>query len=76
MSKKLLIVESPGKIKTLEKILGSGYIVKASYGHIRQLDKKSLGIDTENNYAQSYQIIPIRKKLINELKELKKNVPK
>ena len=72
MSKKLLIVESPGKIKTLEKILGSEYIVKASYGHIRQLDKKSLGIDTENNYAQSYQIIPIRKKLINELKELKK----
>ena len=72
MSKKLLIVESPGKIKTLEKILGNEYIVKASYGHIRQLDKKSLGIDTENNYAQSYQIIPIRKKLINELKELKK----
>ena len=45
MNKKLLIVESPGKIKTLEKILGPEYIVKASYGHIRQLDKKTLGID-------------------------------
>ena len=53
MSKKLLIVESPGKIKTLEKILGPEYIVKASYGHIRQLDKKTLGIDTDDNYNGS-----------------------
>ena len=72
MSKKLLIVESPGKIKTLEKILGPDFIVKASYGHIRQLDKKKMGIDVDKNYEQTYQIIPIRKKLINELKELKK----
>lgn len=72
MSKKLLIVESPGKIKTLEKILGPEYIVKASFGHIRQLDKKSLGIDIDNNYKQDYHIIPIRKQLIKDLKEIKK----
>jgi DNA topoisomerase-1 len=48
--KTLLIVESPAKSKTIEKLLGSNYIVLSSFGHIRNLDKKSLGIDVENNF--------------------------
>ena len=47
---KLLIVESPAKAKTITKYLGSGYQVKASMGHLRDLPKKELGVDVENNF--------------------------
>jgi DNA topoisomerase-1 len=73
MSKILVIVESPGKIKKIESILGNNYIVMASMGHIMDLPKKSLGIDIENNFKPSYEIskekIDIVKKLRNAKKE-------
>ena len=57
MSKTLVVVESPAKAKTIEKYLGGGYTVKASYGHIRDLPKSKLGVDSENDFAPEY-IIP------------------
>ena len=68
MSKKLVIVESPGKIKKIEEILGDDYIVKASYGHIRDLDKKSLSIDVNNNFKPTYITIPDKIKTVKDLK--------
>lgn len=70
MAKKLLIVESPAKAKTIEKFLGSDFSVKSSYGHIRDLEKgNDLGVDVENNYLPNY-IIPVDKfKTVKELKE-------
>ncbi len=70
---KLVIVESPAKAKTIKKMLGRGYIVKASVGHVRDLDAKgkggnSFGIDFENGYEPRYVIIPGKKKTIEELK--------
>ena len=50
MVKNLVIVESPGKIKTIEKILGKEYVVQASFGHIRDLPKNKMGIDIEDNF--------------------------
>ncbi|MGM0607767.1 MAG: type I DNA topoisomerase [Candidatus Muiribacteriota bacterium] len=68
MPKKLLIVESPGKIKTLEKILGKDYVVKASKGHIRDLPKKKFGIKIDKkNFEAEYQIMPDKKKVVEEL---------
>ncbi len=57
MAKNLLIVESPAKGKTIEKILGSDFEVKSCYGHIRDLEKDDMGIDLKNNYEPRY-IIP------------------
>lgn len=70
MAKKLLIVESPAKAKTIEKFLGSDFSVKSSYGHIRDLEKgNDLGVDVENNYLPNY-IIPVDKfKTVKDLKE-------
>lgn len=75
-AKKLLIVESPTKVKTIKKYLGSNYEVAASMGHIRDLPKSQLGVDTENNFEPKY--IPIRGKgkLINELKAKVKKADK
>ena len=58
MSKGLVIVESPAKAKTIQKYLGSGYDVEASLGHIKDLPKKSLGVDLDDNFATEYVIIP------------------
>ena len=70
MAKNLLIVESPAKAKTIEKILGSSFTVKSCYGHIRDLEKDAMGIDVHNNYAPRY-IVPDEKwKVVNELKQL------
>jgi DNA topoisomerase-1 len=69
MSKSLVIVESPGKAGTIEKILGKGFKVRASYGHVRDLPKSKLGVDLENNFEPQY-LIPVKaKKVIKELKE-------
>lgn len=68
MSKILVIVESPGKIKKIEQILGSNYIVKASYGHFRDLDKKSLSIDVSNNFKPTYITIPEKMRTVKDLK--------
>ena len=70
MSKNLLIVESPAKAKTIEKYLGKDFTVKASYGHVRDLPKGDDAIDIENGFAPKYEIIPDKKKVIKELKDL------
>lgn len=69
MTKKLVIVESPAKARTLSRILGSDYVIKASMGHVRDLPKGTLGIDIENDFAPKYVMISQRRKIINELKE-------
>lgn len=72
MSENLVIVESPAKAKTIEKFLGKGYTVKSSFGHIRDLSKKKLGIDIENGFEPDYEISSDKKKLVSELKALAK----
>ncbi|MDC7221921.1 MAG: type I DNA topoisomerase [Spirochaetales bacterium] len=71
--KKLVIVESPAKAKTIKKILGSDFEVKASVGHIRDLQKgwgkQSFGIDIENGYKPNYKVIKGKEKTVNELKK-------
>ena len=65
---KLIIVESPAKANTIKKYLGSGYDVVASKGHVRDLPNKKLNVDVNNHYAPKYEIIPEKKKLVEELK--------
>ncbi|MDR1401114.1 MAG: type I DNA topoisomerase [Endomicrobium sp.] len=69
VAKYLVIVESPSKEKTISKILGNDFIVKSSYGHIRDLPKSKLGIDIENNFKPTYTNISKAKKLIADLKK-------
>ena len=68
MAKNLVIVESPTKAKTLQKYLGTGFTVTASRGHIRDLPKSELGVDTERGFAPTYVIPPTSKKTVTELK--------
>ncbi len=70
MSKNLVIVESPAKAKTIEGFLGKDYIVKSSYGHVRDLKKKGLAVDVENGFKPEYEVSPDKKKVIDELKKL------
>ena len=69
MGENLVIVESPAKAKTIEKFLGKGYNVKSSFGHIRDLSKKKLGVDTEHGFVPHYEISPDKKKLVADLKK-------
>jgi len=73
MEDNLVIVESPAKAKTIEKFLGKDYLVKSSFGHIRDLAKKNLGIDLTNNYKPEYIVSPDKKKVVDELKKLAKS---
>ncbi|HRP02180.1 MAG TPA: type I DNA topoisomerase [Candidatus Kapabacteria bacterium] len=68
--KSLVIVESPAKAKTIEKYLGSNYIVASSVGHIRDLPKKDLSIDIENGFEPIYEVSALKKKVVSELKSL------
>ena len=72
MTKRLVIVESPAKAKTIGKFLGKGYNVKASIGHIRDLPKSKLGVDIDNEFTPQYVIPRDRKKIIKELKDAAK----
>ncbi|AMP98242.1 DNA topoisomerase I [Pedobacter cryoconitis] len=72
MAKNLLIVESPAKAKTIEGYLGKDFIVKSSYGHIRDLIKGDMGIDTNNDFAQTYEVPADKKQVVAELKKLAK----
>ncbi len=72
MAKNLLIVESPAKAKTIEKILGSDFEVKSCYGHIRDLEKDDMGIDIKKNYAPRYIVPEDKQKVVAELKKLAK----
>lgn len=74
MSKKLLIVESPAKAKTIEKYLGSDFKVKSSFGHIRDLEKGTKGIDIENDFEPSYVVSPEKRKVVKDLKDWVKKV--
>lgn len=72
MGENLVIVESPAKAKTIEKFLGEGFIVKSSFGHIRDLAKKNLGIDIDNGFMPNYEVSDDKKKVVSELKSLAK----
>jgi len=69
---KLVIVESPTKAKTITKFLGSDYVIDSSFGHIRDLPKKEIGIDVENNFEPRYEIPDKAEKTISRLKKLAK----
>lgn len=69
MIKNLVIVESPAKAKTIEKFLGKNYTVKSSIGHIRDMPKKNMGIDIENNFQPTYEITPDKKKVVAALRK-------
>ncbi len=71
--KNLVIVESPSKAKKIEEFLGEGYVVKSSQGHIRDLAKKEMSIDIENQYEPEYQITEDKHKLVAELKKAVKD---
>ncbi|MBA2396669.1 MAG: type I DNA topoisomerase [Ktedonobacteraceae bacterium] len=74
MTKKLVIVESPAKAKTIEKFLGRDYTVLASMGHIIDLPKKGLGVNTRKDFEPQYEVIEKKDRLINELKAAVKRV--
>ena len=69
MIENLVIVESPAKAKTIEKYLGKDFRVVSSFGHIRDLKKKNLGIDIENNFSPEYEIPKEKAKVVAELRK-------
>lgn len=73
MAKNLVIVESPAKAKTIEKFLGKEFAVKSSFGHVRDLSKKDLSVDVENDFVPKYEVSADKKKTITELKKIAKN---
>lgn len=72
MAKNLLIVESPAKAKTINNYLGKDFIVKSSFGHIRDLSKKNLGVNIEGDFRPMYEVDADKKKIVTELKKLSK----
>jgi DNA topoisomerase-1 len=72
MAKALVVVESPAKAKTINKYLGRNYKVMASMGHVRDLPKSKLGVDIEEDFEPSYEVIASRKKVLKELKDAAK----
>jgi len=70
LAKGLVIVESPGKVKLISKYLGKGYTVEASFGHVKDLPKSTLGVDVDNDFETEYVIIPGKEKVVAKLKKL------
>ena len=70
MTKNLVIVESPAKAKTIEGFLGKEYTVKSSYGHVRDLNKNTLSVNVEKDFAPEYEISDDKKALVAELRKL------
>jgi DNA topoisomerase I len=70
LAKGLVIVESPGKVKLIQKYLGKGYTVEASFGHVKDLPKSTLGVDVDNNFDTEYIVIPGKEKILAKLKKL------
>src|SRR6185436_555037 len=66
--KPVVIVESPAKAKTINKILGTGYVVKACMGHVRDLPERKFGINVENHFEPTYQTIKGKTKIVSELR--------
>src|SRR5437868_988827 len=73
MTKALVVVESPSKAKTINKYLGADFKVLASVGHVKDLPKKGIGIDFDNNFEPTYEVIPGKEKVIRELKAAAKD---
>ena len=73
MIENLVIVESPAKAKTIENFLGKDFIVKSSFGHVRDLSRKNFGIEIDNNYSPQYVVSEDKKKVVTELKKLAKD---
>src|SRR2546430_2741091 len=69
----LVIVESPTKEKTIGKFLSKGYIVRSSYGHVRDLPQRKLGVEVDKDFEPSYVILPRAKKLVPELNKVAKH---
>jgi len=69
VAKSLVIVESPAKAKTVNHYLGKDFVVKASMGHVRDLPKKKMGVDVENDFRPTYEVIPDKKKIVAELRK-------
>ena len=74
MAKNLVIVESPAKAKTIEGYLGKDFVVKSSFGHVRDLAKKGVAIDIENGYQPNYEVSTDKKQVVSELKKMVKSV--
>jgi len=72
LAKGLVIVESPAKAKTIQKYLGKGFEVEASFGHVKDLPKSNLGVDIDNNFVTEYVVIPGKEKVLVKLKKLAK----
>ena len=70
----LVVVESPTKVKTIQKYLDSKYVVKASMGHVRDLPKSKLGVDEKHGFKPDYRVLPAKKKILDELKRAAKKV--
>jgi DNA topoisomerase-1 len=70
MIKNLVIVESPAKAKTIEGFLGKDFVVKSSFGHVRDLSKKQLGVDIENDFEPQYEVSADKSKIVKELKKM------
>jgi len=73
MAKNLVIVESPAKAKTIEKILGKDFKVTSCFGHVRDLEKANMGIDIDNGFAPKYKVADDKKKVVKEMKSLMKD---
>ena len=73
--KKLVIVESPTKQKTISKILGADFLVRSSFGHVRDLPSHDMGVDIDNQFKPTYQPVERAKRLIKELEAVAKNAP-
>ena len=74
MAKGMIVVESPTKVKTLQKFLGDDYIIKASVGHVKDLPEGELGVDIEKDFEPQYVTIPGKKKILGELKKASQKV--
>ncbi|HTL80762.1 MAG TPA: toprim domain-containing protein, partial [Bacteroidia bacterium] len=73
MAKNLVIVESPAKAKTIEGFLGKDFLVRSSFGHVRDLVKKGMAVDTDKGFSPNYEISPDKEKVIAELRKLSKD---
>src|SRR4029450_9762206 len=69
----LVVVESPTKVKTIQKYLDSGFVVKASMGHVRDLPKSKLGVNEKKGFKPEYRVLPAKKKVLDELKKVAEN---
>ena len=73
MQENLVIVESPAKAKTIERFLGKDFMVKSSFGHIRDLAKKGLGVDIDKEFEPIYEIPDDKRKVVDELARLSRS---